>query len=298
MQDLPGLLVAERILHPPLKQREGAQGRRCQLRRERDGLKAGDQAVAPEDRHEPGEPRRRKRTGGDSGPEPQGRHVHQAAPVDLLHRFPRTDQPGGRAHPGVDVGLGAHRHVTGGARRSLHVEGDGPGGARRQVNVKAQTVLGNLGLLAGRDVRFADEALAFVSQRQPIVRRLRVELPLLRQLVLHLEQIGEVAAGVQLDVEVHRLLVVVLEQDLLVKPLAHGALAGDREMRVDVDGAGGDRLEELHLKVFLLVDGQHRGAEAVDGQDPAGEEACVVEKQPLRIDRTGFDVAAPIADHE
>jgi hypothetical protein len=63
------------------------------------------------------------------------------------------------------------------------------------------------------------------------------------------------------------------------KPRTRSA-AHHRQVRVDVDRPGRHRLEELHLEVGLLVDGQRLGPDAADGEDPAGEEARVLQEQP------------------
>src|SRR6185312_8084435 len=121
---------------------------------------------------------------------------------------------------------------------------------------------------------------------------------LLGQLVLHLEQVGEVGARLQTNVQLHGLLVVVDDLDLFLKAVADGAPSDHRQGRVDVDRASGQGQKELHAVIGLVVDGQQGGADAVDGQHPARQKPRVVQEQAVRLRRGGVQVAPPIADDE
>ena len=95
MQDLARLLVAERSSSTcPAAAASVAQRRRRELGHERQRLKAGDQAVPPEDGHEPGQPGRRQRAR-------RKRRIGSAAPPGrpgfagrCAERLPRADQLG------------------------------------------------------------------------------------------------------------------------------------------------------------------------------------------------------------
>jgi hypothetical protein len=166
------------------------------------------------------------------------------------------------------------------------------------MDVVDQPRLGERGPGGGRDHRLPLVGLAAVAEDQLAAVDAAVALALLLQLVLHLEQIGEVGVRLDLHLQVQRLLVVVDEGDLLVEAAVDLALADHRQVRVDVDGAGGQRREELHLVVGQIVRRQQLGADAVDGEDPARQEAGVVEEEPMVLGGRGLEVAARIADHE
>jgi hypothetical protein len=94
VQDLPRLGVPERIVLARLQEGQRPERGRRQLGDEGERLEAGEQAIAPEHRHEPGEARRRQGTRRDADLEAQGGQVDQAAAVDIAQRLPARDHPG------------------------------------------------------------------------------------------------------------------------------------------------------------------------------------------------------------
>ena len=79
VRDLAGLRVAEGVVSAGLEQGQRPQRRGRQLGHERQRLEAGDQAVATEDGHEPGQARRGQRAEDDGRAEAQRRQIDQAA---------------------------------------------------------------------------------------------------------------------------------------------------------------------------------------------------------------------------
>src|SRR5207253_8189868 len=61
VQDLARFSVAEVVEVGRLQRRQRLEAGACQVRLKRQGLVGGDQAVAPKERHEPGQTRRRQR---------------------------------------------------------------------------------------------------------------------------------------------------------------------------------------------------------------------------------------------
>ena len=116
--------------------------------------------------------------------------------------------------------------------------------------------------------------------------------------VLDLEQVGEVAIGVDADREVDGLVGVVEDRQLFVEAIADGALADDRLLRVDVHGARPGNEEEARLEVLEVIRRQRVESLAVDRQDPGREEPRVEREQAGRVGRGRFDVAAYVAHDE
>ena len=61
------------------------------------------------------------------------------------------------------------------------------------------------------------ELLAAVTEEERRAFHGAVKLPLLRELVLHLEEVGEVRVGLDLHLQVHGLLAVVPERDVFAE---------------------------------------------------------------------------------
>jgi hypothetical protein len=116
--------------------------------------------------------------------------------------------------------------------------------------------------------------------------------------ILDLEQVGEVAGRVDADLEAYRLALVVQDPELLVEAVGHLALADNRQLGVDVDGAGGRHQEEASPEILQVVGGQGLQALIVDRQRPAGQEASVEREKAGRIGQRRLDVTAIVADHE
>jgi hypothetical protein len=77
----------------------------------------------------------------------------------------------------------------------------------------------------GGDHCLALECLALVTKVELSVRNPRVIRSLLRESVLHFEQVGKVACRIDPDRQVDRLRVMIEDRQLLVKAVAHGATA-------------------------------------------------------------------------
>ena len=88
------------------------------------------------------------------------------------------------------------------------------------------------------------------------------------------------------------------DRELLVKAAADGALADDRELGVDVDGARARHQEEAGLEVLQIVDREGVEPLAVDGEHPLRQESRVEREQSGGIGERRFDVAGAVADHE
>src|SRR4029079_103456 len=120
----------------------------------------------------------------------------------------------------------------------------------------------------------------------------------LLQRVLDLEQVGEVGVRLDPDREIRRLVAVAEDRELLVEAVTDRPLQEDRQLRVDVDGAGGRDEEEARLEVLEVIGREGVEPEVVDRQDPSREEPGVVREQPGRVGRRGLDVATLVADDE
>jgi hypothetical protein len=92
-----------------------------------------------------------------------------------------------------------------------------------------------------------------VSQHQAIAHDLVLVSPFLLESVFDLEQVSEVAGGIDADLEVHRLALVIEDPQLLVEAVGHVPLADNRQLGVDVDRAGARHQEEAGLKVLQVV---------------------------------------------
>jgi hypothetical protein len=91
---------------------------------------------------------------------------------------------------------------------------------------------------------------------------------------------------------------VVDDDDLLVKPAVHLAMAIDRDVGVDVDGAGRQRQEELNLVIGEIIHRQELRAHAVEGEDEAREKARVVDEEPVVLRRRRLEIPAAVTDDE
>src|SRR5690606_20870331 len=163
---------------------------------------------------------------------------------------------------------------------------------------EGQPVLVELGGLADGDHRLPPEGVPPVAEAQPPVFDLGVVRPLLRQHLLDLEQVREIAGGFRAHPPVHPFLAMVDDPQPLVEASADRAPTDHRQLRVDVLRGGAGHEEEPRLVVLQVVYGQRLEPLAVDGQDPGRQEPCVEGEQPGRGGRRGLDVAAVVADHE
>ena len=150
----------------------------------------------------------------------------------------------------------------------------------------------------GGDDGLAPEGLALVAEMELAVLDPRVVGPELLERVLDLEQVREVAGGVDPDLEVDGLVLMVEDRQLLVEAVAHGPLADDRQLGVDVDRAGPGHEEEARLEVLEVVDRERVELLPVDRQHPAREEPRVEREESRRFGRRRLDVTALVADDE
>ena len=127
-----------------------------------------------------------------------------------------------------------------------------PCGSIRTLKVRPRS--STLGRRRGGDRRLALEGLALVAEHELAVLDPRVVGPVLLERVLDLEQVGEVAGCLDADLEVDGLALVVEDRELLVEAVAHGPLADDRQLGVDVDRARPGHQEEARLEVLEVVD--------------------------------------------
>lgn len=296
VQDAAGVLVAEvvRARALPLAEREQRGG--CELWDERQRLQAREDAVAAEQRHEPRQSCGGKRTARHrERVEPERREVDEAAPVRVGQRFPVAAQRRCLADPRLEVAHHRPRPATfvrpvlrssvafgDGSEPGHHREVGGPLVVCTDGDVEAEAVAVDGRGLGRRDPRLTNERWALVAQHEAFVFHDRLAHSLLRERVLDLEQIGEVACRVDPHREVHRCRAVVQDRQLLVEAVAHGPPPDHREISVDVDGACARDEEELRLEVLEVVDRQRREPFAGQGQDPPREEPGV-ERRNVRM---------------
>ena len=228
----------------------------------------------------------RLRAPGAQRRESQRGQVDQAAAIGRLERVPVALEPGRPVHPAHQLAL----HVAppasgvGSAERVLlpahhHRRDDVDVGAPAALGLELDRVresgLVDARASTGRDHRLALEGLASVREHQRVFARPLAIGTLLGQRVLDLEQVGEVARGVDPDLQPDRLLVVVEDGQMLVEAVGDRARADHRELGIDVHGAGAGHEEEARLEVLEIVGGERVQALAVDGQHPLRQEPRV-----------------------
>ena len=181
----------------------------------------------------------------------------------------------------------------------LHVDDGAPLLVGFQPQAPGEAALVVAGRLVGGDDGLAPEVAPPVAQAQPVRLGLGVQLALLVQdLVLDLEEVGEVGPGVHPDLQVDRLLVVVEDGQRLPEAAAHRPFPDHRQLRVDVVRGHAGHQEEPGLVVLQVVVGQDVEPLAVDGEHPLRQVARVEREETRRLVRGGLDVAAVLADHE
>jgi hypothetical protein len=146
---------------------------------------------------------------------------------------------------------------------------------RRHRDAEGQAGLVDGSWRRGRDPGLALVGVPAVPEHQAVADDPRLVTALLPERVLDLEQVGEVARGVDADVEADRLVLVIEYPELLVEAIGHLTLADDRERGVDVDRAATRHQEEPGLEVLQVVGRQGGQSLAVDCQDPLGQEPGV-----------------------
>ncbi len=166
-----------------------------------------------------------------------------------------------------------------------------PGAVRLDPDAERQAVLIEASLGGRGDDRLAPERLPHVRQVQPSVLDSRLVAADLLERVLDLEQVGEVTGGIDPDRQLGRVGDMVEDRQLFVEAEADGALPDDRELGVDVDGPGAGDEEEAGLEVLEVVRRQHVEPQAVDRQDPAGQEPRVEREESGRLGGRCLDIA-------
>ena len=234
---------------------------------------------------------------GDRRREAQRREIDEAAPVRRLQVRPsRTRRAARRRASGRGSAASAdaprsgsialHRRLPGAELRGDDV--DVASSTRRAAGSGRVNVRPSSSHARGRrrgDLGRARERAAVVAERRACrsARFARVRALLLER-VLDLEEVGEVAAGVEAHVEVHGLVRVVQDRQLLVEARRHRALPDHRELRVDVDGSGPGDEEEARLEVLEVVDRERvRAARRSTVRTQRERKRVSKEKRPGRI---------------
>ena len=268
VEDPAGVLVPEVIDAASLPVAESLQRARGELGREREGLEAREDAVAAEHGHEPRKSRGRQGPvpSDDGRGKPQSGQIDEAAAVRCLERVPVTLEPRGVVDPPLEAPLHVWSGLplaplvlrpgvgAAGAGGRDHVEVGGPRSLGLDLDLEGQALLVQLDGSGRGDGGHPFERLPAVPEHEAFLVDLRVVAPLLDQGVLDLEQVGEVAGGIDANGQVGRLLVVVQDRELLVEAVSDGPPADHRELRVDVDGARARDEEETRLEVLQVVD--------------------------------------------
>jgi hypothetical protein len=164
--------------------------------------------------------------------------------------------------------------------------------------LEGQSVLVDLRRLIGTDHRFPVEGLPLVAQHQLSVLDLAEAGAPFRAVVLDVEQVGEVAGGVDPYPQVDGVLGVVDDGDVLDEAVAHGAVTHHGQLSVDVHCRGPRHAEEPGLEVLQIINGQRAEPGAVHGQHPRRQKPGVEREQTGGIRRGGFDVAGLVTDDE
>jgi hypothetical protein len=157
---------------------------------------------------------------------------------------------------------------------AVFVDGGGGGVGGLAVGV-------DVGGDGGVDEGLAAVGLAFVAEQQQVAVDAGVVLALLLEVVLDLEQVGEVGGGVQAQAQRDGGGAVVEDGEFLAEAVDDLAAADDRQGRVDVDGAGAGHEEEPGLEVVQVVGRQRVEAVPVQGEHPAGQVAGVPGEQAV-----------------
>ena len=294
MEDSARILVAEVVEPHALPVSERAQGRRRQLRSERKRLQAREDAVAAEHRHEPRQPGSGKGTAaGDRRRETQCREVHQTSPVRRFERLPVAFESGRlvdpalqvAAHPGLDALriLGLERGLTRAQERRDDIDSGRPLAVRGDLDRERKPLGVVFRRLARGDGRRPGEWPPVIAERELLSLHLRRVATLLRERVLHLEQVREIASRVDPDLERYRLVEVIQDRELLVEPGGDRTLPDHGELRVDVDRSRSRNQEEARLEVLQIVDREWIESLPVHRQHPARQEASVEGEETRRI---------------
>ena len=109
---------------------------------------------------------------------------------------------------------------------------------RVDPQLEGNAVLVNSARRRGRDLGPTPECLALITEYELAAVDARLVRSLLLQCVLDLEEVGEVACGVDPNRQLDRLIFVIQDRQLLVEAVADGALSDHRELGIHIDGSG------------------------------------------------------------
>ena len=324
VHDLARLGVAHIVALPGLQRGQRLQRAHRQRRAQRQRLVGGDQRVAAEHGHEPGQP---------------GRRQVAQRPVALAGAHPQRGQVGDRPGEGVPQILRAglqlgHAELPGAQRladplalvaeveagvaglpllvavQQHDVAAALPAGAGSQLQTVADRPLVRLALARRPDQRLGLEAAVVQGERPRVLalivvtadvdRRLRGvgehQLLLVVRPRLDLEQVEEVDVELHLQLQRHRVDQVVLDPQALL----HAALA-DEHVADQRDRARGEALGARVLHEHggrVVVDGaraEQLRLVAVDQQPPLRQVAGVVEVEAVR---SAPDLAVVVGDEK
>ena len=173
-----------------------------------------------------------------------------------------------------------------------------PGRVRSDRDLKCDPGLVQRARLGGRDGGPSLIGIASVCEDEHVLFDVPVVGALLLQRVFDLEEIREVAIGLDPDREVDRRSIVIEDRKPLVEAVADRTLADHRQLRVHVDAPDTGHKEEPRLEVLEVVGRQGGEPVAVHSQHPLRKETGVEREQSRRVGERRFDVAARIADDE
>ncbi len=134
---------------------------------------------------------------------------------------------------------------------------------------EAQTVLVDVGPGTGDNPGLAGERFTTIAEHQAIALDPLVEFPLLLERILDLEQVSKVSCRLHAHLEVNGLVFVIEDGHLLVEAVSDGSFANDRQVGIDIDGAGSRNEEELYVEVVEVVRRQNVWTLTVYGEQSA-----------------------------
>src|SRR5215467_6381791 len=91
----------------------------------------------------------------------------------------------------------------------------------RYLGVEREAALVDLGGSGRGNPGLTAILLAPIAKHQPVIFDPGVELPLLGECIFYLEEIGEVAAGLDAHLQITRLGTVVENREVFMKPVTH-----------------------------------------------------------------------------
>ena len=285
VEDPAGVLVAEVVAAAALPVAQRTQGRRGQFRRERQRLQAREDAVAAEHRHEPRQARGRQALAArDRRREAQGGQVDEAAPVGGLERAEIALEARRIGDPLLEAALHVRTSLLAAAfvlRSRVGAAGTGLGGhdidvgrparVRLDPDLEGQAVLVEGGRRRGGDDGLALERFALVGQMEPAVLHPRCVGAQLLERVLDLEQVGEIAGGVDPDLQVDGLV-------LMVEIVSSGRVRTSVARRCLRHGLGGHDVEVGRpARVRLEPDVEGHAALVESGRRRGGDDGLALE---------------------